>query len=378
MDLTLDDDQAAIAGLAGRILTDTLPPGRVRELEGEPDWFARDTWKELARADLLGVCLPTDDDGGGYGIVEACLMLEQVGRTVAPIPLLATLVLGAMPLARFGSDEQRALYLPGVIAGDLVLTAALVEPGSPEPPAVPATVATPDGDGWQLHGEKVFVPSGHLAGHLLVPARTGEGATTVFVVDAGAPGVSIERQVSTNLEPVPTLHLEGVSVGRVDVLGAVDGGADVVGWITDRAVAGVCATQAGVCEAALRTTATYTSERHQFNAPIATFQAVAQRMADAYIDTEGVRLTARRAAWLLSRDEPVAEALAVAKVWASQGAQRVVHAALHLHGGIGVDVDYPVHRHFRWAKHLELTLGGTTHHLLKLGAHLAENDPARI
>ena len=372
MDLTLDDDQTAIAELAGRILTDTLAPGRVRELEAEPDWFAGDTWRELARADLLGVCLPEVDDGGGYGIEEACLMLEQVGRTVAPVPLFATLVLGAMPIAQFGTDEQRAVYLPSVIAGDLVLSAALVEPGWPEPPAVPATVATPDGDGWRLVGEKVFVPSGHLAGQVLVPARTGETVTTVFLVDAAADGVGLEHQVATNLEPLPTLRMDGVAVGPGDVLGEIDEGTAVVAWITERAVAGLCATSAGVCEAALRITATYTSERHQFNAPIATFQAVAQRMADAYIDTEAVRLTARQAAWLLARGEPAAEALAVAKVWAAEGGQRVAHAALHLHGGIGVDVDYPVHRHFRWAKHLELSLGGATHHLLKLGARLAD------
>ncbi len=148
-----------------------------------------------------------------------------------------------------------------------------------------------------------------------------------------------------------------MTVGRDELVGRVDQGTEVTAWITDLAVAGLCSVQAGVCEAALRLTARYTSERSQFNAPIATFQAVAQRMADAYIDTEAVRLTAWQAAWRLDQELPAADALAVAKFWAAHGGQRVVHAAQHLHGGIGVDTDYPVHRCFRWAKALELALG---------------------
>ena len=133
----------------------------------------------------------------------------------------------------------------------------------------------------------------------------------------------------------------------------------------------LCAMQAGVCEAALRLTATYTSERRQFDTPIATFQAVAHRCANAYMDTEAIRLTAHQAAWRLDDGMDAAEQLAIAKFWAAEGAERVVHAAQHLHGGIGVDLDYPVHRTFRWAKHLELSLGGGTAHLRKLGALIA-------
>jgi alkylation response protein AidB-like acyl-CoA dehydrogenase len=373
VDLSLTEDQTALSDLLGRILSDRCPPERLRELEAEPDWFARDAWADLAKADLLGLCLPDADGGGGYGFLEAALMLEQVGRALAPVPLFATLVLGAMPVAEFGTDGQRRTLLDPMIVGDLVLTAALVEAGDDRPPAIPATSARPsDSGGWVLDGEKVLVPAAHLAGRILVPAATGDGATTVFLVDPSADGVSLERQVSTNLEPLGTVRLAGVRVGADDVLGAVDGGALIVDWITERAVAGLCALQAGVCEAALRLTATYTSEREQFGAKIATFQAVAQRAADAYIDTEAVRLTARQAAWRIGEGFDAADAVAVAKYWSAVGGQRVVHAAQHLHGGIGVDASYPVHRCFRWAKHLELLLGGGTRHLVRLGAVLAD------
>jgi alkylation response protein AidB-like acyl-CoA dehydrogenase len=237
---------------------------------------------------------------------------------------------------------------------------------------VPFTTATASGDGWVLNGEKWFVPAAHLAHRMLVPARTSDGRSTVFLVDPDVSGVTIEREVLTNLEPAGIVRLDGVAVDASCVLGEVDGGAEITAWITDRAVAGLCAMQAGVCESALRIAATYTSERQQFNAPIATFQAVAQRMADAYIDTEAVRLTARQAAWRLDEGEPAADALDVAKFWAAEGAMRVVHAAQHVHGGIGVDVDYPVHRFFRWAKQIELALGGGTQHLARIGARLAQ------
>jgi alkylation response protein AidB-like acyl-CoA dehydrogenase len=378
MDFTLTDEQTAVRDLAARILSERSTPERVREVEADPggDWFDRELWAELAKADLLGLCLPEAHGGGGYGLFELALILEQVGRNVAPVPLYATLALGALPLAEFGTDAQQAAWLPGVAAGEVVLTAALSEGGDGLPPGRPATTATPDGDGWRMSGTKVLVPSAHLAHRVLVPAATGDGASTVFLVDPGAAGVTAERNTSVNLEPVTTLTFDGVAVTAGDVVGEVGGGAAVTAWITDRGVAALCAIQAGVCEAALRLTATYTSGRQQFGTPIATFQAVAHRAADAYIDTEAIRLTAHQAAWRLAAGMPAAEELAIAKFWAGEGSHRVTHAAQHLHGGIGVDVDYPLHRTFRWARHLELSLGGATPHLRRLG-HLLAATPGR-
>lgn len=372
MDFALTEEQTAIRDLAAQILGEQLPPEVLRELEqDDPDWFARDVWAELAKADLLGLCLPEAHGGGGYGLFELALILEQVGRAVAPLPVYATLALGALPVAQFGTEAQQADLLPQVIDGSLILTAALSEGAAGLPPAQPTTTATADGDGWRISGTKALVPAAHLAGRVLVPAATGDGTSTVFLVDPAAAGVAHQRNTSANGEPLTTLTFTDVAVGAADVLGEVDGGAAVVDWIVDRAVASLCAIQAGVCETALRLTAAYTSERKQFDTPIATFQAVAHRSADAYIDTEAVRLTAYQAAWRLSAGMPADEELAIAKFWAAEGAQRVVHAAQHLHGGIGVDLDYPVHRAFRWAKHNELSLGGGTTHLRRLGALIA-------
>lgn len=371
MDFTLTEEQQAISDLAAQIIAERLPDTRVREIEQSDTWFAADVWRELAKANLLGICLPADAGGSGFGILEACLLTEQVGRHVAPLPVLATLVLAAMPIAEFGTAAQRDRWLPPVVDGEVVLTAALAEAGNPVVPSVPATAATPTATGWRLDGEKHFVAAAGMAAAMLVPARTGEDTVGVFLVPTSAAGVTLERGESTSGEPQHVVRLDGVEVASGDVLGAPASGAAIVDWIVDRATAALCTMQAGVCEEALRITARYVSEREQFGTRIGTFQAVAHRAADAYIDTEAIRLTAWQAAWRLHEGLDAKDELAVAKFWAAEGGQRVVHAAQHLHGGIGVDTDYPIHRYFRWTKQIELTLGGATVSLLRLGAALA-------
>jgi alkylation response protein AidB-like acyl-CoA dehydrogenase len=368
VDFTLSEEQEAIADLAGRIFTEKLPPERLREIETDPAgrWFADDVWNELAKSDLLGVCLPESVGGGGYGFVEACLLAEQQGRAVAPVPLVPTLVLGALPIARFGSARQQSL-LAGVIDGSVILTAALTEAGDYLTPSLPATTAIADGAAWRLSGTKVTVPAAHLASRILVPAQV-DGGAGVFVVDPSAGGVEIERSVAISDEPLCTIHLEG-AVG--DPLGDVHEGPGILEWISQRAIAALCSTQAGLCDAALRITASYVSEREQFGSKIGTFQAVAQRIADAYIDAEAIRLTALQAAWRLAEELPASDEIHIAKFWAADGGHRVVHATQHLHGGIGVDLDYPVHRYFRWTKVIELSLGTATEHLRRLGERIA-------
>jgi acyl-CoA dehydrogenase len=202
---------------------------------------------------------------------------------------------------------------------------------------------------------------------MLVPARVDNGVG-VFIVDPSSDGVDVERNFGINDEPLFTVLLDGV-IG--EPLADVHEGDAVLEWITARAIAALCSTEAGLCDAALRITATYVSEREQFGSKIGTFQAVAQRIADAYIDTEAIRLTAQQAAWRLASELPAADEVHIAKFWAADGGHRVVHATQHLHGGIGVDLDYPIHRYFRWTKVIELMLGTATEHLRLLGQRIA-------
>lgn len=371
MDLELDENQRAIADLALQILRESLTRERLHAIDATDDRVADAEWTRLAEAGLLGVPLAEDVGGTGMGIVEACLVLEQVGRTIAPLPYLATVVGGAMAIDAFGTSAQRARILPGVCDGSLRLAPALIEDGNELSTSLPKTTATRDGDGWRLDGAKPLVAAAHVADLLLVPARTADDACGVFLVDRRAPGVTLDRSESTAREILSTVRLVGVRVADGDVLRDAGAGAEIVAWIVRRVTAGLCALQAGVCAEALLLTAAHVSEREQFGQKIATFQAVAQRAADAYVDTEAVGLTARQAAWRLGAGLDADEALDTAKFWAAEGGFRVAHAAQHLHGGIGVDTEYPLFRYFRLTRQIELTLGGAALHLVQLGDRIA-------
>jgi alkylation response protein AidB-like acyl-CoA dehydrogenase len=370
MDFGFTEVQQELRGLAATILLDEVTRDRLKELEAGGERIDRRVWQAFAEANLLGLVLPEQDGGSGLGIMELCVLLEEVGRRVAPIPLLATVAMGAMPVARFGTPEQRRRLLPPVIAGQSFLSAALQEPASHDPLSV-ATTARREGTGWMIDGDKIGVPWGSLADHILVSAQTGEGTTGMFIVDPAGAGVTRQRAEATNREPQASLLMEGARVSDDDVLGDPFGGAEVVGWTYHHALAGLCATAVGVFDEALRITAAYLSEREQFGRPLATFQGASLRAADAYIDTEATRVATWSAIWRLAEGHPAEEALAIAKFWVADGGQRIAHACQHLHGGMGVDIDYPIHRYFLWAKELELTLGGATPQLLRLGDALA-------
>jgi 3-oxocholest-4-en-26-oyl-CoA dehydrogenase beta subunit len=387
MDFAYGEEQEAVKELADRIFTERSTPERLKAVEAAADAsgpFDRDLWADLAGAGLLGIGLPEDVGGAGLDFVAVCLVVEAAGRTAAHVPVVETLVYGAATIDRFGTAQQRSTWLPRVAAGELVLTAGLAElvgdvvvPGD----ATPATTATPDGaGGWRLDGTKACVPAGLVADLVLVPATLlGQGGKPegvgVFLVATDADGVSRTRQDGPAL-PEALVDLSGVVVGEDALLGGPGAdGAIAITFAAQHAVAALCVEEAGATAASVALIGEYTKTREQFGKPIATFQAVGQRAADAYVDAEAIRLTAWQAAWRLSAGLPATAELAVAKFWAADGGQRVVHAAVHLHGGVGVDRDYPLHRYFLLTRQIELTLGGAHESLRRLGAVLAA-EPA--
>ena len=370
MDFSFTEDQEALAGLARKILTDRVTHDSLTELEaGDGERFDPSLYSELAAADLLGVAVPDSDGGLGGGMVEQCLVLREIGRTLAPVPVAASLVGGALSIARFGTADQRSAWVQPAVEGRTVLTAALAEPHNRDPLS-PATVATRDGSGWRLSGVKTAVPAGTLAGLILVPAATDDGPA-VFLVEPSGPGVTVEAQRTTNFDTAALVTLDGVAVGEDARLGGADRSSEVLEWVVERFTVALCALQLGVVERAVEMIADYTTNRVQFERPIATFQAVGHRAADSYIDAEGIRLTTWQAAWALDAGEPAALDVATAKFWAAEGGHRVAHAIVHLHGGMGVAREFPAHRYFVHAKQIEFMLGGATEQSLRIGAALA-------
>ncbi len=374
MEFDFTEEQQAVSEAAAAIFTGMASPERVGEVENTADRVDAALWSELAKANLLGLAVPEAYGGSGLGLTELCLVLEQQGRAVAPVPLWATTVLGAMPLAAFGSAEQQARWLPGVATGEVRLSAALTEVAASAHNDA-SVRAERDGEGWRLHGTAFAVPQAHVAARILVPAAIGgtrSDDTIVAIVDPTGAGATIERATTTDHQIHPHVHLDGAPVAAGDVLAGPDRGAQVVRWMLDRARTGLCAIQLGVTEEAVRRAAAYLNQRHQFGRPLSSFQGTMLRAADSYIDTEAIRVTTWQAAWRIDEGLAATEAVAVAHWWASDAGQRVVHATQHLHGGLGADISYPIHRYFLWGKQIELMLQGPSAELARLGAMLAD------
>jgi alkylation response protein AidB-like acyl-CoA dehydrogenase len=379
MDFSFNDEQLMLRDLARGILEKEVTLERLREVESGADFFDRALWSTLADAGLLGVVIPEDEGGTGFGLLELCVLLQEVGRAVAPVPLLPTLLLGALPIVEFGTKAQKKAWLGPIAAGQSVLTTALVDAHSSDP-ETPATRARKDGQAWVLEGRKRFVHSAHLAERILVPATIAEAeGSAIFLVEPRAPGVMLSRQRTSSGEPLLELELSGVRVEASEVLGGdTRGGGQIARWLYERALVGICATQIGVSERALEITSGYVSQREQFGVPIGSFQAVQHRAADGYIDLESLRWVTWRAAWKLSQGLSAKRETAVAKFWAAEAGSRIANTVQHLHAGLGVDLDYPIHRYFLWSKQLELSLGGATPQLARLGRDMAQTGPQEL
>ncbi|MCX2730420.1 acyl-CoA/acyl-ACP dehydrogenase [Saccharopolyspora sp. NFXS83] len=370
MDFAPTEGQHDLAELTRDIVTDHVTADRLRDVESGPDRFDRALWTELGKAGVLDAALPEALGGGGCGLPEQCAVLVELGRAVTPVPYLPSLVTGASAVVRFGDARQHERWARPAGDGEIVLTAAFAEGADPAP-AAPSTTAERDGAKWRVNGVKVAVPAGAVADFFLVPASTPHGRR-VFVVAADDGGVAVRRQQIVDGDSEAWLELSGVGLDDDRLLGG-DEAADVADWLEARGTLGLCAEQLGVLERALELTAEYAGERTQFDRPIGTFQAVSQRLADAYIDVEAVRLTMWQAAWRAAEGLRCDAEVATAKFWAAEAGHRVAHTAVHVHGGVGIDLEHHLHRYFVAAKRREFALGGATAQLHRIGTALADD-----
>lgn len=370
MDFSYSEDQQSLRELAARILDDRVTDQFRREFARSGKSHDEQLWNTLAEQGLLGIAIASEYGGSGLGLSELCLLLEEQGRTLAPVPLLPTLVLGALPIQQFGTPAQRNALLWRIASGELLLSAAIEETAGGDP-MCPTVMATPDEQGWRLDGLKSCVPYGAQAQLLLVTARSDEQGPGVFLVDARADGVAIEAQATSSGEPQAQIELKNVLIGPEGMLGEAHEGAAIIRWIVERGQLALAAQQVGLTAEALRRTAAYVAERVQFGRPTGSFQSVQHRLADSQIEVEALRSVYLRASWALENGIPASATVAAAKWWTARGGHRVTHTAQHLHGGMGSDIDYPIHAFFLHARRIGLALGGTTPMLAKIGTEIA-------
>lgn len=361
MDFTLDEDLVALQTLARAIFADRASTDRVRAVETSETRVDEELWRALATSGLTGLAVPEAHGGAGLGPAALAVVLEEQGRTVAPVPLwpaaLAALLLGE-------EGDRHAGLLTGLADGTSRLTVALEEYGAADP-LDPRASASGGADGWRLSGVKAAVPTPLGAAHVLVSAATDEGPR-LFLVATDAPGVTWHLSPVTTHDLAGELVLDGAPGEPVGGPAAV---ADAVRL--GRVLLG--AVQLGVAEGALALAAAYLAEREQFGRPLGSFQAVQHQLADCWIDIDAMRVTLWQAISDAEEASAAADASAlVASWWRAQAGLDVVHRVQHVHGGIGVDVDYPVHRFFLWGKQLAGTLGGPAALLAELGDTLAD------
>ena len=372
MEFSISEEVAAVRELAAQIFSEQVDDAALKRFDrGEIRWH-EGVWSLLGESGLIGVSLPEACGGSGLGLAGLCAVLEEQGRYVTALPLVAA-ALGALPIARFGSAAQQDAWLLKAASGDALVVGPLPTSAvEHEPREIPRL--TVEGDDVVLDGALDAVPYGADADAMLVPARDASGVLSVFLVARAAEGVRFERERGTNYEPFDRVLFNAVRISDATRLGSPGDGACILEWTAGRAATAYGFIQLGVLADAVRRTAQHTVDRKQFGKSLAGFQAVAHRAADCYIDIEALRSTLWQAAWRLDQGLPAGNAVASAAWWTSEAGHRVSHACQHLHGGTGADVDYPIHRYFLWAQQARLCLGGSERILAGFGRQLADQS----
>lgn len=361
MDFALTEAQHDLAGLTRRIATDTTTNAAAQP-HGNGGFDAT-LWGRLAEAGIIDAGLPSHVGGGGFGLLEQCSVLIELGGAAADVPFAGCVTAAASALAEYGGPEHTEQWLLPVIRGQRVLSPVVADAAAP----CGFTAEAADG-GWRLNGSQTAVGAAAVADGFLLQADTPDGPA-VFLVAHDTPGFDVTAQSAVDHADTGHVEAKDVVLAESAVLGRLGG--DTAERLRQRATVGHCAHQLGVLEHALHLTAEHARTRTQFDHVLGSFQAVRQRLADAYIDVEAVRLSLWQAAAALADEQPAAEQVATAKFWASEAGHRVAHSAVHIHGGVGIDIDYPLHRYFVAAKRTEFALGGATAQLRALGDVLA-------
>jgi alkylation response protein AidB-like acyl-CoA dehydrogenase len=363
MDLTLTEDQRLIQSAARELLDSRAAAAGARAVADEPAGYSAKLWKEITELGWTGLALPEESGGVGEGFLELCLIIEELGRSRVPTPLVATAACCGMPILACGTETQRAEWLGAIAGGQVMSYVAGGNDGDSDGDSRDVT-ARRSGDGVVLDGEASFVPYAEAAGTLLVTARDEDGPVAVLV-DAAAPGVSRERQ-DVVADPAYRVRFASVAVPGARVLGGADAAAAIIAYGT----AAVCAEMVGGAQGVLDMTVAYAREREQFGQPIGAFQAVAHHCADMAIDVLASRFIAYEAIWRLASGLDATVELSLAKSWVSDAYQRVCALGHQVHGAIGFTAEHDLHHYSRHALASALAFGDAGFHTERVAANL--------
>jgi alkylation response protein AidB-like acyl-CoA dehydrogenase len=368
--LVLSEDQELLAKTAADFVAEHSPVSRARALRDrrDPVGFSRELWKQMAELGWVGIPLPEAHGGAGMGLAELAVVLEALGRTLAPEPFLSTVLLAGGALVASGSDAQRREWLPRIAAGDAIATLAFQEPGSRWDLCRVTTRAQRQAAGWRLSGRKIQVLDGHVADLLLVTARTAGGdadrdGVGLFAVRAGAAGLRVMPQVRVDSRNASLVDLDGVEVGDGDALGEPGGAAGLLEDVVDGATVGLCAEMLGAMAQAFELTLAHLKTRVQFGVPIGSFQSLKHRAAQMFVEIELARSAVMAAARAVDAGDREARALvSLAKARCSDAGMRVANEGVQMFGGVGMTDEYDIGLYLKRARAAQLTFGDAAWH----------------
>ncbi len=367
MDLVLTEDQELIAKTAADFVKEKSPVARMRALRDANDatGFSRALWKEMAELGWVGLAFPEAFGGAGLGFAELVVVLEELGKTLAPEPFLGSVLMGGQALALAGSDAQKQAWLPKLCAGDAIVSLAHQEAKSRYDLHHVETRAVKSGAGWKLTGEKIQVLDGHVADALLVPARTAGGVAdaagiSLFLVTKGSAGLTTVRQSRLDSRGAALVKLEGAAG---ELVGAEGQAGALLARVIDRATIGLCAEMLGGMQQAFALTVEHLKARKQFDVPIGSFQALKHRAADVFIEIELAKSVVMAAARAVDEDSAeVAKLASLAKAKCSDAYVLATNEGVQMFGGVGMTDEYDIGLYMKRARAAELTFGDAAHH----------------
>ena len=366
MDVLLDEYEEILQTNIRSFLDTECPTSVVREMEEDPLGYPPDVWRKMAELGWLGLALPEEYGGAADSLLHLGILFEEVGRVVAPVPILSTLV-SALTIAEYGTDAQRNNIIPAVIGGDMVMTWAVGENDHRVTAESVHMSAAPEGDGYTLSGGKLFVDNFNASAQVLVACRTapaadGNDGISLFIVDSGAPGITTELLPTLSGEKQYKLEFAGVKVRTEDLLGELNAGWPIVEWMLTRATALSCAMIVGATRRAIDMAFGHAKDRVVFGRPLGSFQAIQHMCADMVIWVDGAQLLTYEARWKLSEGLPATVEVATAKAFANERCQAALRDANQIHGGIAQIKEFDLQLWYRRASSWTMKLGTTSEH----------------
>lgn len=380
MDYSIGKEQEMLRQSAREFFEKECPKDKVRELKTDPRAYDPKMWQKMVKLGFQGLVIPEEFGGMDGDFVELALFMEEIGRNIVPMPYYSTVALCALPLAKFGSDEQKEAWLPGIAEKGDIWTLAQTEEKATNDASEIQLSAKADGDAFILNGIKLFVPYAHVAKMMLVATRTSQGdnpreGITLFIIDPRSDGIRIESIPTVAKDGRCEVAFDNVRVTQADILGAFDEGWDILDDIQQKGALLKAAEMSGGAQAAFDITLDYCKERKQFGKPIGQYQGVQFRLVDMKMALDGLKYIVRKAAWHIAVGEPSRLLNSVAKAKANEVYDNIGHYGIYLHGAIGWTEEMDIGLYHLRTRSLTYDCGGTDLHLEHIASELENTVP---